>query len=154
MSYHIKSVGDITNGNVVKYKDRQIEIRGIWQETKVFVANDAFVKGDAHNGVMYNAKLYIKKQPAERNELIEKIDLAAEYLSVKKNSLAYKSAVELVSYSDSEVITGRYRNCGRFSGSRSWTFETSALLTAAGIEHTCYNVAPRGGRAGERIKLL
>jgi len=72
-NYSSKKIGNITNGDVINYKGHTIKVGGIWNSTKVSVADPdgilyaieeepvCFIKGDVMNGTMYDATLYVHK---------------------------------------------------------------------------------------------
>jgi hydrogenase maturation factor len=86
-----------------------------------------------------------------KDQAIKALIEAAEVLSIKKNSLVYKSAMEAVENPGTSVVCGHNSGSGRYSSSVSWLLKTKALLTSAGIDWIEENVSPKGGRAGDRI---
>jgi hypothetical protein len=85
--------------------------------------------------------------------LQDAIDIAAKELRIAKNSLSYKSACEAVENMGVMVVTGKHTGSGRYAGSTSWTFDTLRLLDKAGFVAIHKNIAPKGGRAGERVMV-
>lgn len=71
-----------------------------------------------------------------------------------KNSLAYKSAMEILQNPDKSVSTGKKIGSGSFSSSKSWTAETIYILKSLGIECRSFNSAPKGGKHGEKVSLF
>lgn len=71
-----------------------------------------------------------------------------------KQSLAYKTAVEAVQNPSKFIKCGTHKGSGRYSGSKSWQFETSAILNRGGISHECINDAVRNGKAGDKIRVV
>ena len=71
-----------------------------------------------------------------------------------KNSLAFKSALQLLENPNSRIVTGKNIGSGRFAGSKEWSDHTVAILASTGIQARRLNVAPRGGKQGERVQLL
>ena len=66
---------------------------------------------------------------------------------VNKNSRAYGNLLTLAI--TGEAVTGYSSFC-------SYNVDTALVgsaLSAAGVAHRCYNVAPRGGACGERVAL-
>jgi hypothetical protein len=66
---------------------------------------------------------------------------------IKKNSRAYGNLLTLAI--TGEAVTG-------YSSYHCYYVDTTLVgsaLSAAGIAHRCYNVAPRGGACGERVAL-
>jgi hypothetical protein len=88
-------------------------------------------------------------QALEALTLLPKNDLRKVY----KNSKAYQTAVEAVSNPGQPVICGQHKSAGKFSGSDSWQYQTALILTRANIRYTTANVAPKGGKAGDRITV-
>lgn len=72
---------------------------------------------------------------------------------MSKNSLAYKSAIELLSNPNGEVATGKQTGSGSYASSIEWSNETIALLKSIGVLAERKNIAPQGGRWGERVFL-
>jgi hypothetical protein len=68
-----------------------------------------------------------------------------------KTSLAINSAYEAIGNLSIPVITGANIGRGRFSSSKSWTAETIRVITSMGYRAKAINVAPRGGKHGERV---
>jgi hypothetical protein len=72
-NYSTKKIGEIANGSTINFKGNEIEIGGIWNNTKVLIADPdgvlyasedepiCFLKGDVMNGTMYDATLYVHK---------------------------------------------------------------------------------------------
>lgn len=73
--------------------------------------------------------------------------------SYSKTSLAYKSALELLNNPKEVVKTGKSTGSGRYSSSTEWSFETILLLKSIRVYAQRKNVAPNGGRWGERVFL-
>lgn len=68
-----------------------------------------------------------------------------------RNGMAYKTAIEAVNNPGVEQICGQSMGGGNFSSSRSWQTQTANLLRVAGILFTTTNIAPKGGKRGDRI---
>lgn len=73
-NYSRKQIGDVTNGNTIKYKGHTITVSGIWNNTQAVLPDlDGqllykedipllFLKGEVSNGTMYNATLYVHNE--------------------------------------------------------------------------------------------
>jgi hypothetical protein len=86
-------------------------------------------------------------------ELIQRVETAAKELAIRKNTLAYKSAIEAVTNPNTPVVCGENTGSGRHASSHRWDYVVSDLLKKADIPHTCTNVAKHGGRAGARVTV-
>jgi hypothetical protein len=73
---------------------------------------------------------------------------------IYKNSLAYQTAVEAVNKPGTFISCGAHTGTGRFASSKSWQYDTSVILNRADISHECINDAVRGGRAGDKIRVI
>lgn len=103
--------------------------------------------------VKQNTNTMTQAQALAALEALTKQNQNSQVFRVSKNSSAYRSAVEAIMNPGKEIIVAENTGSGRFSGSRSWKIETVSILTRAGIPAIGFNVAPRGGRSGDRVSV-
>lgn len=84
---------------------------------------------------------------------LQNLERIVKERKVRKNSLAYISALEAITYPGREVVCGKHTGTGRFAKSTSWQYQTCMLLQLVGVEFKSFNVAPRGGKAGHRVQV-
>ena len=88
--------------------------------------------------------------------LIALTDRKTNKFPVSKSSNAFQSALLAIQKPSTEIVVGENYGSGRHASSKSWQYETVALLKRAGIwNEKCqeFNVAARGGKAGDRIAV-
>ena len=68
-----------------------------------------------------------------------------------KNSLAFKSAMQAIGDLNNLIETGKNTGSGSYSSSTEWTQATLAIIKDFGYSCKSMNVAPRGGKSGERV---
>lgn len=68
--------------------------------------------------------------------------------------MAYQTALEAISKPNEFVICGKHSGSGRFAKSESWGYKVMLYFELAGIKYERINDAPRGGRAGEKIRAI
>lgn len=84
---------------------------------------------------------------------LERLQEAATRLRISKQNFAYKTAVEAINNPGTPIICGKNKGRGRFNTSESWQTRTVILLKSAGITVEAFNVAPQGGKHGDRIAV-
>lgn len=72
---------------------------------------------------------------------------------VRRDSLAYASAIEALKNPGIDIVCGSHTGSGRFAGSKSWAAQTAAILAKTGVMYRIHNVAPKRGKAGDRIQV-
>jgi len=73
---------------------------------------------------------------------------------MSKKSLAYKSAMSLLEGGpDAVEVTGRYYGSGKYATAQCWSTITVIALRQVGVSAEKFNVAPRGGIWGERVRF-
>lgn len=92
-------------------------------------------------------------QEQAKAALIALTDRKAQMFPVAKNSLAYKTAMAAIENMGVEQVCGQSMGKGRFCSSKSWQAQTHVLLMRIGVRCEVYNVAPKGGKNGDRIKV-
>ena len=68
-----------------------------------------------------------------------------------KNSLAFKSAMRAIGNLNNLIETGKNTGSGNYSSSTEWTADTLEIIKAFGYNCKSMNIAPRGGKSGERV---
>lgn len=89
---------------------------------------------------------------------IEKAKAAVLALTVKgvqgrvsKQSAAFKTVMAAIENPGVEQACGKNQGSGNFAGSTSWANQVAAILMRAKITYQIFNVAPKGGRHGDRV---
>jgi len=81
-------------------------------------------------------------------------DRKKEPSPVSKSSLAYKTAIAAINNAGVDQVCGKPVGSGKYSSSTSWQKQTCLILQRAGVRFEISNVAPKGGNAGDRIKVI
>jgi len=92
-----------------------------------------------------------------REQMIEAVNaqtLKTAKIRTSKSSLAYKTAIEAINNPGVEIVCGANTGSGSYASSKSWQAVTALLLRQAGIEYSLSNVAPKGGKHGDRITVI
>lgn len=84
---------------------------------------------------------------------LQKLESLADSKKVYRNSMAYQTAKAAIENPGMAVVCGGNVGTGRYSGNKSWQRQTATVLRLAGIPFECLNVAPNGGKNGDRIKV-
>lgn len=71
----------------------------------------------------------------------------------RKNTLAYRTAMAALENLGEWQVCGTGIGSGNYSSSKSWQQETVIYLMRAGIKAEVCNVAPKGGKHGDRIRV-
>jgi hypothetical protein len=92
-------------------------------------------------------------QDKAKDAVIALTDKKANKIPVAKNSQAYKTVMEAIEHPGVPCICGKGTGRGRRSSTWSWADGVRVILTRAGIRHEITNVAPQGGKAGDRVTV-
>ena len=84
---------------------------------------------------------------------VQRLKEAAQSLKIGYTSKSLATAILAVETPGKPVICGSKSGKGRYSSSKSWQKDTDRILRAAGFETVCFNEAPKGGKAGDRIYI-
>lgn len=72
---------------------------------------------------------------------------------VNKQSAAFKTALAAIQNPGVDQVCGKATGSGSYASSTSWATQVGFILTRAGISYHLHNVAPKGGKAGDRIRV-
>lgn len=95
------------------------------------------------------------KTPQEKakDAVIALTDKKTQKLPVAKNSQAYKTVMAAIDNPGVPQVCGKGTGRGRRSSTWSWLPGVQIILDRAGIKYEAFNVAPQGGKAGDRVTV-
>lgn len=86
--------------------------------------------------------------------LIATTDKKTNQYPNRKNSFAYKTALAALQNLGEWQVCGTNVGSGKFASSKSWQQETFIALMRANIKAEICNIAPKGGKNGDRIRVI
>lgn len=86
--------------------------------------------------------------------VISLTDKKTQKLPIAKNSLAFKTAISAIENPGVDQVCGKNMGSGNYASSKTWQEQTANILRRAGIKFETSNIAPKGGKSGDRIKVL
>ena len=75
-------------------------------------------------------------------------------LRISKNSQAFKTALDAITNPGIPQVCGKNIGSGSFASSTSWAEKTAIILRRVGVTFNIENVAPKGGKHGDRIYVV
>lgn len=84
---------------------------------------------------------------------LNRLEQLADEKKFYRNSMAYTTAKAAIENPGAPIVCGSNTGSGRYSGSKSWQQQTAIILRLVGVNFECSNVAPKGGKNGDRITV-
>ena len=73
---------------------------------------------------------------------------------ISRKSISFRTALAAIENPGVPQVTGKNKGRGQHAGSMTWLNPTIAILMRIGVKYQVTNVAPKGGRHGDRITVI
>jgi hypothetical protein len=85
---------------------------------------------------------------------LEKVNSLVLERRLFKNSKVYRTIIHAIENPNTPVVCGQNTGSGRHAGSESWYARTAMILDQIGVNYQYSNVAPKGGKNGDRVTVI
>lgn len=85
---------------------------------------------------------------------LEKLQELVNNKVVFKSSNAYKTALAAINSPGVHHVAGKNTGSGKHSSSTSWKTQVETIFRLIGLDYKATNVAPFGGKSGDRILAI
>lgn len=130
-----------------------ITVFASYKDGELHVARTAISAPEQDELTQLIAKISTPQQRAQRKAL-QALDQLVKDRLIFKNSFTYKAVYAALNNPGTFVACAQITGSHRYTRAESWQTRAAIILTRIGVSFEVMNIAPRGGKQGDGIKVI